>query len=223
MTGTGQQPLRCTIDELVDRARHLAVPGRRALLGIAGPPGAGKSTLAAALADRLGRDVAVVGLDGFHLSDETLSAWGRSDRKGAPDTFDVAGYTHLLARLRDPSEDVVHVPHFDRVTDRVVGSAVPVPREVPLVVTEGNYLLLNAPGWDQVRGLLDECWYLDVEQTPRQRRLVARHVHYGKDPEHATRWVLESDEPNARLVEATRPRADLVVELATIPAKDQRG
>lgn len=217
MTGTEQPPLRCSIDDLVERARRLAVPGRRALLGVAGPPGAGKSTLAAALADRLGRDVAVVGLDGFHLSDETLSTWGRSDRKGAPDTFDVAGYTHLLARLRDRSEGVVHVPRFDRVTDRVVGSAVPVPPDVPLVVTEGNYLLLSTPGWEAVRGLLDECWYLDVEQSARQHRLVARHVRYGKDPEQATRWVLDSDERNAELVEAARVRADLVVEL-TIPS-----
>ncbi len=203
---------------LVDRARRLAVPGHRRVLGIAGAPGAGKSTLAAHLVDRLEGLAVLVPMDGFHLAGAELERLGRTDRKGAPDTFDAAGYAALLARLRSPGEPdtVVYAPAFDRTAEEpVAGSiAVPGPRDVPLVVTEGNYLLLDEGPWARVRDLLDEAWFLELDQDERVRRLVDRHERFGKPRPAAERFVHASDEANARLVAPGRDRADLVVAFA---------
>ena len=199
------------LDLLVERAHELAGRGRR-LLGVAGAPGAGKSTLAAALVAALGERAVLVPMDGFHLDDAVLDTLGLRDRKGAPSTFDAAGYAHLLRRLRSVEDDVVYAPLFDRVEEQSVAGALPVPRGVPLVVTEGNYLLAGG-AFAPVRGLLDACWFLDVDPDLRRRRLVERHVQHGRSPDDAERWVAVSDEPNAALVEATRGRADLVVTL----------
>ncbi|MEU1277081.1 nucleoside/nucleotide kinase family protein [Streptomyces sp. NPDC005805] len=199
---------------LADRARALARPGRRRILGIAGAPGAGKSTLAARLVAALDGGAVLVPMDGFHLAGKELDRLGRADRKGAPDTFDAAGYAALLARLRAPEPGTtVYAPDFDRALEEPVAGALPVPAEIPLVVTEGNYLLHDAGHWARVRPLLDEVWFVRTEEAERVRRLVARHVRYGKEPARAARWVRESDEANARLVEAGRDRADLVVDL----------
>ena len=209
-----------TVADLVERARALAAtaePGRRRLLGINGAPGAGKSTLAAQLVAALGPQVAVVApMDGFHLAQATLEAWGRADRKGAPDTFDAGGYAALLARLRTAT-DVVHAPRFDRHLEEPVGSAVPVLPEVPLVVTEGNYLLLgdaHGPHWAAAREALDEVWFVEVDEALRLARLVARHVEHGRAPDEAEVWARGSDQRNAELVAAGRQLADVVVELA---------
>lgn len=195
--------------DLVDRARRLIAPGRRSVLGLAGPPGAGKSTLAAQLVADLGEAAVVVPLDGFHLHDDELARLGRADRKGAPDTFDVAGYVALLRRLR--SEDAVYAPLFDREREQSLAGAIPVLPEHRLVVTEGNYLLLDQPGWRDVQPLLDECWYVDLDDAVRAERLVSRHVRHGRTRSAAEEWVTRSDEVNARLVVPTRERADLVV------------
>ncbi|GAA3828632.1 nucleoside/nucleotide kinase family protein [Nocardioides panacisoli] len=197
------------LDDLVGRAHALVRPGRRAVLGLCGPPGAGKSTLAARLVGALGEAAVVVPLDGFHLHDEELARLGRSDRKGAPDTFDVGGYVALLRRLRE--EDTVHAPVFDRDRELALAGAIAVLPQHRLVVTEGNYLLLDQPGWRDVRGLLDECWYVDLSDAVRVPRLIARHVQHGRTPADAEEWVRRSDESNARLVVPTRERADLVV------------
>ena len=197
--------------ELAERAAALVPPGGRALLGIAGPPGAGKSTLAAALVAAVPR-AALVPMDGFHLDDAVLDALGRRDRKGAPDTFDAAGYVHLLRRLRARDEPVVHAPLFRRELELAVAGALPVPREVGLVVTEGSYLLLDGE-FAPVRGLLDACWHLDVDPDLRRARLVERHVAHGRTPGQAQAWVAGTDEPNAVLVEAVADRADLRVRL----------
>ncbi|MDX6213286.1 MAG: hypothetical protein QOF82_2373, partial [Frankiales bacterium] len=149
------------LDRLVADALLLAAPGGRAILGIAGAPGAGKSTLAEALVAALGEQAVLVGLDGFHLANAELVRLDRLQRKGSPDTFDAAGYVSLLRRLRARDEPVVYAPRFDRSLEESIGSAVPVPAEVPLVVTEGNYLLVDDGGWAPVRGLLDACWYVD--------------------------------------------------------------
>nr|WP_189852786.1 nucleoside/nucleotide kinase family protein [Streptomyces omiyaensis] len=197
---------------LVGRARGLAAAGGRRILGIAGPPGAGKSTLAERLVDRLGGLAALVPMDGFHLAGAELVRLGRAGRKGAPDTFDAAGYAALLARLRAPQPGtVVYAPAFDRALEEPVAGSVPVPPGIPLVVTEGNYLLHGADGWAAVRPLLDEVWYLDPPDAVRVPRLVARHVRFGKDRSEAEAWVERSDEANARLVARGRDRADLVV------------
>ena len=204
---------QASLGDLVHRAAALAGSGARAVLGIAGAPGAGKSTVAAAVVQALGDRAVLVPMDGFHLADPVLSDLGRRDRKGAPDTFDAAGFVHLLRRLRDRCDDVVYAPVFVREEEQAVAGALPVPKDVPLVVVEGNYLLLDEGPFAQVRGLLTQAWYLDVDPATRVERLVARHVRHGRTPSAAERWVADTDEPNARLIERTRSRADLVVRL----------
>ncbi|WP_128981113.1 nucleoside/nucleotide kinase family protein [Streptomyces roseicoloratus] len=202
-------------DGLVRRARALVGDGRRRILGIAGPPGVGKSTLAARFVARLDGLAALVPMDGFHLAQAELERLGRAGRKGAPDTFDAAGYAALLARLRTPEPGVtVYAPAFDRSLEEPVAGAIPVPPGVPLVITEGNYLLHDEAPWAAVRPLLDEVWYLDLDDRHRVPRLIARHVRFGKEQAHAERWVAESDEANARLVARGRDRAHLVVRMS---------
>lgn len=210
-----------TLPRLLDRARDLAdtaaaTDGRR-ILGIAGPPGAGKSTLAAHLARALGPErAALVPMDGFHLADTELRRLGRLERKGAPDTFDACGYVALLGRLRRPVPgETVYAPGFDRTLDQPIAGSIPVPPDVPLVITEGNYLLLDSPAdsaWRPVRGLLDTAWWLDLPAALRIGRLVARHEQFGKSRAEAERFVHASDEANAALVAPGRDVADLVVE-----------
>ena len=183
-------------------------PGLR-LLGITGAPGAGKSTLAAALRARDG--VAVVPMDGFHYADVELVRRGLRDRKGAPETFDAEGYAALLRRIRAREPDVV-APMFERDLEQPIAGAIAVPA-TGTVVTEGNYLLLDEPRWRAVREQLDAVWHVVVDDAARVERLVERHIRFGKTPDEARAWVASVDEPNARLVEACRERADLVVEL----------
>jgi pantothenate kinase len=200
-----------TFESLADRARALTSSGRR-VLGITGPPGAGKSWLASRVVEALSGRAVLVAMDGFHLDDVVLRTLGRRDRKGAPDTFDVGGYVALLRRLRG-DEDVVYAPAFDRTLEASRAAAIAVPPHVPLVVTEGNYLLLDEPGWRDVRPLLDEVWYVSVDEQLRLSRLVERHVAYGKAREAAVAWAHGSDQRNAELVERTRHLADLQVKL----------
>jgi pantothenate kinase len=197
---------------LVERARALG-SRRRAVLGICGAPGAGKSTLAADLVARLEPIAVVVPMDGFHLSQEDLARLGLAGRKGAPETFDVAGYVSLLRRLRSETRRTVHAPAFDRSQESVVEGAVAVTPEHRVVVTEGNYLLHDAPGWADVAPLLDEVWFVTTDDAVRVPRLVQRHVAHGRTPEQARRWVDEVDEENARLVGRTRAGADVVVQV----------
>ena len=198
------------IDALADRARRLAGTGR-ALLGIAGAPGAGKSTTAEQLVARIGPEAVVVPMDGFHLHDDELARLGLGDRKGAPETFDVEGYVALLGRLRTETAHTVWAPAFDRARELSVAGAIGVRPEHRLVVTEGNYLLFEGGGWSSVRPLLDEVWFVEQDETTRVERLVERHVAHGKPVDVARRWTLESDQANADLVAQTRAVADLVV------------
>jgi pantothenate kinase len=183
----------------------------RSILGICGPPGAGKSTLAERLVAALGPAAVQVGMDGFHLAQVELARLGRTERKGAPDTFDAAGYVHLLSRLTEPGADPVYAPAFRRDLEEPIAGAVPVPREVRLVVTEGNYLLLPDPPWNAIRPLLTRAWFLAPEEDLRRRWLQARHEAYGRTPAQARDRTLGSDERNALLINATRDAADLVV------------
>lgn len=202
------------VTDLVERARSMTT-GPRRVLGLVGAPGSGKSTLAAQLAAALGPQLCVVvPMDGYHYANVVLEALGRRQRKGAHDTFDAGGYVSLLRRLRSGAEDVVHAPEFRRDLEEPIGSALPVPREVPLVITEGNYLLLREGPWAALEGLLDETWFIEPGEALRHDRLIARHVAFGKDPDAAREWALGSDEANARVIAATRERADLVVTLS---------
>ncbi len=191
------------------------VPARR-IVGVTGAPGVGKTTYAAGLvaaSNAAGVPAAAVPMDGFHLADVTLAALARLDRKGAPDTFDAWGYAALLGRLRAERDHVVYAPGFERDLEQPLAGAVGVPPEVGLVVTEGNYLLLDRPEWRAVREQLDEVVFLVTDHEVRRRRLVARHVEFGKSPEAAAAWVARVDEANAELVAATAYLADRVVEL----------
>ncbi|GGV63977.1 nucleoside/nucleotide kinase family protein [Streptomyces griseoloalbus] len=211
-----------TFDDLLRRARSLPRDGRRAILGIAGSPGAGKSTLAGHLVRELNGSgqpwVAHVPMDGFHLADAELDRLGRRDRKGAPDTFDAAGYAALLGRLREEADDdVVYAPGFERGLEQPLAGALPVPPAARLVVTEGNYLLLDTGAWARVRRRLDEVWFCVLDEEERLRRLIARHEEFGKSHQEAVAWVLRTDERNAELIAPTRDRADLVVPESALP------
>jgi pantothenate kinase len=169
-------------ETLVARARELAEQGGRRILGIAGPPGGGKSTAARQVVAELGERARLVPMDGFHLAQSELVRLGRRDRMGAPDTFDVAGYAALLTRLRS-DEPIVYAPEFRREIEEPIAGAIAVPRQVPLVVTEGNYLLVGDHGWDAIRPLLDEAWYVETDEELRVQRLIQRHIQFGKTPE----------------------------------------
>jgi pantothenate kinase len=197
--------------ECIQRAQRLIAAEQRRLLGITGGPGAGKSTLAGQLAEAVGEDAVVVPMDGFHLAQAELRRLGREDRKGAPDTFDVSGYVALLRRLRYPDAPIVYAPRFDREIEEPIAGAIPVPARVPLVITEGNYLLVREGPWAQIRALVDEIWYLDVEDEVRLSRLVDRHLKFGRDRLTARRRATGSDQRNARLIVATRVDADVVI------------
>jgi pantothenate kinase len=208
------------IDSLVDDALALVprLPGRRVLLGLAGPPAAGKSTLAAALVHgvdaRLGEGTAVcVPMDGFHLAGVQLKRLGLRDRKGAPETFDVDGYLHLLRRLRAGCDRPVYAPDFDRALDEPVAAGIVVPPGTRLVVTEGNYLADHGPGWREVGDLLDQLWYVDAPPGVREERLLNRHIVGGRNESEARSFVEGSERANAARVERTRAACSRVVSL----------
>jgi pantothenate kinase len=181
--------------------------GRRRVLGIAGGPGAGKSTLAASLA---GPGVAVVGMDGWHLANSVLDRLGRRDRKGAPDTFDAAGYVAFLDRVRSRAS-TVWAPEFRREIEEPIAGALEVPPDALVVVTEGNYLLSTDPPWDRIRPLLDEAWFLAPDEDVRRARLIARHERHGRSHAEAVARADGSDAANARSIAATAGRADVVL------------
>ncbi|MCQ8240836.1 nucleoside/nucleotide kinase family protein [Rhizosaccharibacter radicis] len=199
-------------DTLADRARELLArhPDGRVILGIAGAPGSGKSTLAALLAGAIGKNAIVLPMDGFHLANVSLRQLGIADRKGAPDTFDAAGFAALLHRVRHESTATVYAPEFRREIEEPIAGAVAIGPGHRLVVVEGNYLLLDGP-WSVVRGMLHESWFLDVPEDLRDGRLHARHVRFGRTPDAARAWMEHTDMPNARLIQAASGRADLIV------------
>lgn len=199
------------IDEAVRSAR--AMTERRTVLGITGAPGAGKSTLAAMMAESLGDLAVVVGMDGFHHTNDELVRLGRRDRKGAPDTFDVWGYAGMLWRVRNEPRDI-YAPRYQRGIGHSISGDIRIPISTPLVITEGNYLLLDDEPWSSVREMLDEVWYVEVPEELRIERLIRRHIESGKDPDGARQWTLGPDQANAELVAATRDRADRVITLA---------
>ncbi|HEY5362442.1 MAG TPA: nucleoside/nucleotide kinase family protein [Streptosporangiaceae bacterium] len=205
------QRLELSLAQLAARARSLIRPGRRVILGITGAPGAGKSTVAGALQRAMTGTAAVVGMDGFHLAQDELVRLGRQDRKGAPDTFDPHGYAALLRRLKDERDPFVYAPVFRRDLEDPIANHLRIDRATPLVITEGNYLLLDEEGWTLARQQLDEVWFLDLPDEIRRHRLILRHQEFGKDPETARRRAAGSDQDNADIVRATQDAANLIV------------
>ncbi|HEX4510036.1 MAG TPA: nucleoside/nucleotide kinase family protein [Burkholderiaceae bacterium] len=198
----------------LERVHALIASGGRAILGLVGPPGSGKSTIAEALRAAFPGISQVVPMDGYHLANVTLRALGRADRKGAADTFDAYGYVSLLRRLRSHGADeTVYAPEFRREIEEPVAGAIAVEPGTRLVITEGNYLLLDDAPWNEVRALLDDSWYVEVDEALRLRRLVARHVRFGRTQQEALAWVQQTDEPNARRIEASKRRAQYTLSL----------
>jgi pantothenate kinase len=201
-----QAPLDHRIDELL----AVAAPTGRVIVGVAGPPGAGKSTLAAGLVAaaeaRHGAGTAVVlPMDGFHLANEVLEALGRRQRKGAPDTFDGDGFAAAVERVARRDEPVVYAPRFDRSREEAVAGAIPIDAATRLVVVEGNYLLLADEPWSRAGRCLTEGWYLDTPAAVCDERLRARARRtYGPAGDA---WVEQVDRPNGRIVAASKRRA----------------
>lgn len=203
-----------SIDALVARVVGLLDDRPRIVVGIAGAPGSGKSSLARKLTRRLetaGVPAVQVPMDGFHLADVTLDALGLRHRKGAIETFDAHGYVALLRRLLDVPQHAVHAPGFERRLEQPVAAAVTVPPTTRVVVTEGNYLLDAHDPWPEARALMAEVWYVELDENRRRSRLVERHVASGKNRAAAQAWVDDVDEPNAQRVRDRRERADLVI------------
>ncbi|MGX5717293.1 nucleoside/nucleotide kinase family protein [Arthrobacter sp. MAHUQ-56] len=200
------------ITQAMAALRSRVRPGTRTILGIAGAPGSGKSTFAAWIQQQFspGSSV-VVPMDGFHLGNAIIEGTPLRDRKGAIDTFDGGGYLSLLRRLARRDEAVVYAPEFRRTLDEPVAASIAVPADVPLVITEGNYLLVDQGPWKEVRAQLDEVWFLETPPALRLQRLVDRHASFGMDREAALAWATGPDEANATLIQATRPAADRVI------------
>ena len=198
------------------RIAQLLSNGERRILGLVGAPGAGKSTLAHVLAQQWPNAIQVLPMDGFHLANVELERLGRKQRKGAPDTFDAFGFIALLKRLRvQTANEMVYAPSYERTLEEGVAGAIAVQPSTPLIVVEGNYLLLSDPPWNQVQALLDETWFVDVPQDLRIRRLTQRHQQFGRDAKDAADWVQHTDEPNARRIEAERVKADVMFRWET--------
>ncbi len=202
-----------TTDDLARMIRARATGPRsvpeRFIAALAGPPGSGKSTLAAALVAALGDGAKAVPMDGFHYDDAVLDARGLRSRKGAPETFDVLGFIHLMRRLR--TEDEVAIPIFDRSMELSRAGADVVAAQDRLLVVEGNYLLLDEAPWRDLAPLFDLTVYIDVPEAELDRRLVARWAHYGRDPSEARTWIDSNDMPNIRRVTQGSRAADVVI------------
>ena len=202
-----------SLDEVITRARSL-MTGERKIVGLIGKPGAGKSTLSAQLIEHLGAQAAILNMDGYHLSNLALRELGRADRKGAPDTFDALGFTAILKRVKNQVDQDIYFPVFDRSIEESIAAQGVITPEVKLVITEGNYLLHNKDNWGGVKELLDESWFIEVDDQIRIERLVNRHHKFGKSKADAHSWATGSDENNARIVAQTRELADVIINLS---------
>jgi pantothenate kinase len=206
-------PATLSFAQAADRLRQHLLRDARTLVGIIGPPGSGKSTLAERLQALHPQASQIVPMDGFHLANVELARLGRAGRKGAPDTFDSDGYVALLKRLRKQGAvETVYAPAYRREIEEPVAGAIPIFAQAKLLIAEGNYLALDQGGWSQVAGLLDEIWYVQVDEALRHTRLVARHMQFGRSRQQAEDWVQSTDEPNARLIASTLQRVQFLVQ-----------
>jgi pantothenate kinase len=189
-----------------------AASAARVMIAIAGPPGAGKSTLADALCARLNRDMAgepalVVPMDGYHFDNDILVARNLMPRKGAPQTFDAHGFHHLLTRLR-AGEAEVAIPVFDRVRDLARAGARLVTPAQRILLVEGNYLLLKSEPWVQLKSLFDLTVFLPVPMPVLEARLIQRWLDHGLTQSAAETRARSNDIPNAEVVLAESQPAD---------------
>ena len=196
------------IDQTLKSTTH------RVLFGVVGKPGAGKSTVVESVKKRFpGQEVAIIPMDGYHLSDEVLISQGKRDRKGAPDTFDAPRFTKLLQDVKVNSDSEIRFPIFHREIEASVEGEGVIPPEAKVVITEGNYLLSTEHGWAGVKELLDQSFYIEIDDEIRLQRLIDRHIRYGKSPEAAKAWSLGSDETNARFIATTKDLASAIINL----------
>ena len=187
----------------------------RTIIGIVGKPGAGKSTVVAEIQNQFeSNDVAIIPMDGYHLSNEELIELGRRNRKGAPDSFDVSAFVSLLRSVRNEINKNHTFPIFHREIEASKEGEGLVPAGAKVVVVEGNYLFSQEYGWHEVFPLLDQSWFISIDDEIRMRRLIARHIAYGKTAQEAEEWSLGSDEMNARFIEKSANRAEKVINLA---------
>ncbi|MBL4810947.1 MAG: sugar transporter [Rhodobacteraceae bacterium] len=200
------------VNAVADMVHDLRSRQGRILLAIAGAPASGKSTLAEELARRLNRQrchAVTVSMDGFHLDNRVLDACGLKRRKGAPETFDVYGFSHLIRRMH-AGEEVI-APSFDRARDIAIAGAQVVPADCPVVIIEGNYLLFDEPVWSDLAQLWDIAAWMDVPMEDIRARLIQRWLSQGLSRTAATRRAELNDIPNAQRIIARALRPDITL------------
>jgi pantothenate kinase len=194
-------------------------PDHRYMLGIVGSPASGKSMFANSLVQALNETTAqqvavVVPMDGFHLANKELKKRKLLHLKGVPETFDAEGYVKCIENLSTERSESVFCPLFERKIEASRKDAIEVKPENRIVVSEGNYLLLDQAPWNKLRSLFDEIWFLEAEEHEIMPRLVQRHLDGGKDEKAAHEKIASTDMPNAKLIEATKNRADRIIKLS---------
>ena len=198
--------------EAKEIVNELALGTKRTIIGIVGKPGGGKSTLSKNLLKGCDQSlVSVLPMDGYHLSNKVLQSLGRSDRKGAPDTFDVKSFAHLLERISQDQSNPIYYPIFDRSIEESIAAQGVVLPSTRVVIVEGNYLMHDRDGWQEISPLLDQSWYAYLDEDIRISRLISRHIAFGKDPESAKAWAKGSDQANAELIEMSVARCDFLI------------